>query len=528
MTIADQRTLFAFDCGATNWRLYRSQYEVIGNRARLQGEPSPSPLTSFVDRRLPAILQLSPDGVQLESYGEMAQSRVDDETSRARIRDYFKPCIGAHLADDPQPHQLRFTHGQALEFTRLMLEAVLAQLVKEKLRTGSFDERVMFSFAYPVHWQTDHEGVIFDDFTGMVRGCLPEDLHENIRFVSEPEGAILSLQRQGHLQQMTSGQATLIVDMGGSTTDLVAGEVEPSTGELFFIGRYGEAFGGGHYDLEIAKSLADELLIPASALADDPASLLSLRIVANRLKESLSRQLLFDSQAAHIPQRTVTLVMRDGEVFRGTVQLDEERFRDLTQDLGTRFEALLENGLNAIGLKDEEIGQIVLVGGGAQLFTIYRSIEARFESKDIILADNPDESVVSGISLEYGAATTRSRPSLVFMPDFEPALKESPSTEAPRFILVSDEGDAFGLASGENAIGRAPTNDISIQGEKISRFHAKLVVADIGVDALDLGSTNGTFLDGERLEANQVTPLKNGAQVRFGDQSFTFEVIGIT
>ena len=63
MATLEQRTLFAFDCGATNWRLYRSQYEVNGNTARLVGEPSPSPLTSFVDRRLPAVVQLSLDGM---------------------------------------------------------------------------------------------------------------------------------------------------------------------------------------------------------------------------------------------------------------------------------------------------------------------------------------------------------------------------------------------------------------------------------------------------------------------------------
>ncbi len=99
MTTAEQRTLFAIDCGATNWRLYRSQYDVIGNKARLQGEPSPCPLTSFVDRRLPAIVQLSPDGTQLESYGDMARSQIDDEVNRLRIRDYFKPCIGGHRGD---------------------------------------------------------------------------------------------------------------------------------------------------------------------------------------------------------------------------------------------------------------------------------------------------------------------------------------------------------------------------------------------------------------------------------------------
>ena len=92
MATTEQQTLFAFDCGATNWRLYRSQYDLVGNRVHLVGEPSPSPLTSFVDRRLPAVLLLTPDGTELECYGEMAQSQVDDEANRLRIRDYLNPA----------------------------------------------------------------------------------------------------------------------------------------------------------------------------------------------------------------------------------------------------------------------------------------------------------------------------------------------------------------------------------------------------------------------------------------------------
>jgi hypothetical protein len=524
MTTAEQRTLFAFDCGATNWRLYRSQYDVLGNKARLQGEPSPSPLTSFVDRRLPAVLQLSPDGTQLDCYGEMAQSQIEDETSRLRIRDYFKPCIGAHLDPDPQPHQLKFTHKQALEFTRLMLESVLAQLLKEKWRTGSFDERVMFTFAFPVHWQTEYEGAIFDDFSGMVRECLPEDLHENIRFVSEPEGAILSLQRQGHLQHLPTGHATLIVDVGGSTTDLVAGEVEPTTGELLFIGRYGEAFGGGHYDMAIARSITDELLIPASAIADDPGALLAMRNVAKRLKESLSRQLLMGSDTVRVPQRTVTLVTREGEIYRGVVRLDEARFKDLTHNLSKRFEGLLDRGMEAIGLKDDEIGQVVLVGGGAQLYSIYNYLNTRFEGKDFVLADNPDESVVSGVSLEYGAATTKTRPSLLFIPDFEmPQVEQAPS-EKPGFSLVSDD-ESFELVSGENRVGRAPTNEIHIVSDKLSRFHAKLNVSEDSVEIVDLGSTNGTFVNDNRLEKDQQVFLEPEDEVRFGDRTFHLQTI---
>ena len=525
MTTAEQRTLFAIDCGATNWRLYRSQYKVIGNRARLQGEPSPCPLTSFVDHRLPAIVQLSADGKMLESYGDMAQSRIDDEGSRLRIRDYFKPCIGGHLAEAPQPHQVRFTHKQALEFTRLMLEAMLAQLVKEKWRTGSFDQRQLFTFAFPVHWQTDHDGVILEDFSSMVRGCLPEELQENARFVSEPEGAILSLQRQGHLQHVPTSSATLIVDVGGSTTDLVAGEVDPSTGELLFIGRYGEAFGGGHYDVQIARYITDELLIPASAIADDPGAMLSLRNVGKRLKESLSRQLLFESETKHTPQRTVTLVANDGEIYRGVVKLDEDRFTELTKKLADTFEGLMERGLNTIGLQDDEIGQIVLVGGGAQLYSIYQHLRKRFEGKDFVLADSPDESVVRGISLEYGAATSKSRPSLLFIPDFETALDEKPPPEESRFGLMSEDSEHHKLVNGENTIGRAPTNDIHIVGEKISRFHARVVVAEGIIEVIDLGSTNGSFVQDERLEKDLPVELHPGDDVRFGDQPFKLEEI---
>jgi molecular chaperone DnaK (HSP70) len=530
MATTEQRTLFAFDCGATNWRLYRSQYDLIGNRVHLIGEPSPSPLTSFIDRRLPAVLLLTPDGTELECYGEMAQSQVDDEANRLRIRDYFKPCIGAHLDSNPEPHQLRYTHQQALTFTRLMLDAVLAQLLREKWRTGSFDERAVFSFAYPVHWQTAHDGVIFDDFSKVVKNCLPEEVHKNIRFVSEPEGAILSLKRQGHLDHLTSGKSTLIVDVGGSTTDLVAGEVDSRSGELIFIGRYGESFGGGHYDTQIANSIADELRIPASAIAEDPGALLSLRNVAKRLKESLSRQLLFDNDTSRVPQRTVTLVMRDGEIFRGGIKLDKDKFNELTGNLLLSFKNLIESGLTTIGLDEGNIGQIVLVGGGAQLFSIIQHLEERFPGIDLILADNPDESVVVGTSLEYGAASERARPSLLFMGNIEGLAAESvlkekeDEIEEKNYIFESALGDIIHLIEGENRVGRSASNEIHIPAEKISRHHARLLIAGDNLELIDLGSTNGSFVNDVRLEKIQPVPLNPGDEVRFGDHSFELKL----
>ena len=529
MNTTEQQTLFAFDCGATNWRLYRAQYELAGYRAQLIGDPSPSPLTSFYDRRLPAVLMLSPDGSGLESYGEMAQNQVDDESCRLRIRDYFKPCIGAHLELTPQPHQLKYTHKQAMEYTRLMLEAVLAQLLREKWRSGSFDERMLFTFAFPVHWQTTNAGVIFDDFSTMVKSCFPAEMHGNIRFVSEPEGAILSLQRQGHLRMPIPGKTTLIIDMGGSTTDLVAGDVDPGTGELIFIGRYGQAFGGGHYDISIARSLADELLIPASALSEDPSAMLSLRNVAKRLKESLSRQLLFKEDTAQIPQRTVTLVMRDGEIYRSVVKLDKKRFTDITKRLSMQFEGLIEDGLKEIGLNDSRIGQVVLVGGGGQLFSVYHALEERFAGIDLVLADNPDECVVLGCALEYGAEAEKARPSLLFMPDSvlvpeEPESAPEEEKAEPRLMLEADNGDVIILLPGENSVGRANGNKVQIVSEKISRFHAKLHVEGSTLTVTDMGSTNGTFVNGARLSKGEAQPLQSGDQIQFGNRKFVLKI----
>lgn len=53
--------------------------------------------------------------------------------------------------------------------------------------------------------------------------------------------------------------------------------------------------------------------------------------------------------------------------------------------------------------------------------------------------------------------------------------------------------------------------------DNISRSHADLLpdAASGGVSVVDLGSANGTFVDGVRIPANKPVPLKNGASVRF-------------
>ena len=70
-------------------------------------------------------------------------------------------------------------------------------------------------------------------------------------------------------------------------------------------------------------------------------------------------------------------------------------------------------------------------------------------------------------------------------------------------------------------IGRADYNDLVIPEPSVSSSHAKLQRRE-GIWVLsDLGSTNGTFVDGERV--TDETPLGPGAAIRFGEVTTLFE-----
>jgi pSer/pThr/pTyr-binding forkhead associated (FHA) protein len=70
-------------------------------------------------------------------------------------------------------------------------------------------------------------------------------------------------------------------------------------------------------------------------------------------------------------------------------------------------------------------------------------------------------------------------------------------------------------------IGRAEYNDLVIPEQSVSAAHAKLQRRE-GIWVLsDLGSTNGTYVDGERVI--EETPLGPGAAIRFGEVTTLFE-----
>ncbi|MGH7533454.1 MAG: FHA domain-containing protein, partial [Gemmatimonadales bacterium] len=70
-------------------------------------------------------------------------------------------------------------------------------------------------------------------------------------------------------------------------------------------------------------------------------------------------------------------------------------------------------------------------------------------------------------------------------------------------------------------IGRADYNDVVLADESVSTQHAKLQRREGVWILVDLGSTNGSFVDGERVEGE--VPITPGATLRFGDASVIFD-----
>lgn len=75
------------------------------------------------------------------------------------------------------------------------------------------------------------------------------------------------------------------------------------------------------------------------------------------------------------------------------------------------------------------------------------------------------------------------------------------------------------LREGENIVGRDPSANVRLASSSVSRQHAAIMVDGANATILDLGSKNGTFVNGEPVAGPR--PLRDGMTLRFG----TIEIV---
>ncbi len=86
-------------------------------------------------------------------------------------------------------------------------------------------------------------------------------------------------------------------------------------------------------------------------------------------------------------------------------------------------------------------------------------------------------------------------------------------TPSLHWLSASGEEQTYPITFPETIIGRKSDADIVFSNPNISRHHAKVVTSDEGALVLDLGSTHGTFVNGERVEKQF---LKDGDRLELG------------
>jgi pSer/pThr/pTyr-binding forkhead associated (FHA) protein len=92
--------------------------------------------------------------------------------------------------------------------------------------------------------------------------------------------------------------------------------------------------------------------------------------------------------------------------------------------------------------------------------------------------------------------------------------------EQPVPYLVDVTGKEHQLTTENSTIGRGVENEIVIVSKRVSREHARIHREGRKLILEDLGSTNGTFLNDQRVLSPQV--LRDGDHILVGDTAFTF------
>jgi pSer/pThr/pTyr-binding forkhead associated (FHA) protein len=188
----------------------------------------------------------------------------------------------------------------------------------------------------------------------------------------------------------------------------------------------------------------------------------------------------------------------------------EESLRDL---MSRTFQ------IPTIDLKSAQVGQELTSKLPPQLARDNQIFPAGIDGENLILAvadpTNTDASEKAkremgmGISLRLATASD--------------ILEQVDRHFGPRLIGVLPSGDKleYFINRQEIEVGKATHNHIVLNDPTVSNTHAILIARDGGYSIVDLGSRNGTFVNGERLGA-QAHTLRHGDSIQLGQTLLTF------
>jgi len=108
----------------------------------------------------------------------------------------------------------------------------------------------------------------------------------------------------------------------------------------------------------------------------------------------------------------------------------------------------------------------------------------------------------------------------------EPLIGAAPSAGRQAELMIEtgpDAGHSHRAGDHPLRLGRSPDNDVILRDPATSGHHARLEQRGDQFWIVDLGSTNGTLVNGEPIQEKE---LKDGDRVTIGQNAVQFSVIG--
>jgi peptidoglycan hydrolase CwlO-like protein len=265
------------------------------------------------------------------------------------------------------------------------------------------------------------------------------------------------------------------------------------------------------------------------------ADLAHARALTERHRENLQslegRRQLFESmlgdREAVISQRGQRLAALEREVAE-RIKLHAAREQDLLMQVSAEQARVTQLTADAAALRAEQEQQQAAANAAERAAQErHAALEAEIRSQAQAIGDLRSQLDAVRGSLEQREALikrleTATASSAAVLGNIQQNLEHLGAAEPTR-MLVRTQGETgiVQLLGRRTTIGRTPDNDIRIEAEFISRHHAVVLLYGTKTVVEDLNSTNGTFVNSERV--NRRT-LKEGDIVTLGKSEFRYVI----
>lgn len=151
------------------------------------------------------------------------------------------------------------------------------------------------------------------------------------------------------------------------------------------------------------------------------------------------------------------------------------------------------------------------------------------------------EQVAREVEEDEGVAAIEASGELPFKENEKRETEKNREPERPKEPLYSEEkttflgandknpilkdlstGDVYEVTSNPFTIGKSQTCNLVIADKVVSRHHAEVVQYGDKYFIKDLSSTNGTFINGNKLMADTDVELKDGQEIIFANKKFIY------